>query len=402
MRRYGPFLLLVLGVFLLLRAGAGGSPGVMADVEFSTPAGSGQPNLAVGADGTVILTWLEPTSERSHTLRVAVKKDGRWSQPKTIRQSGSFFVNWADFPSLIELADGRWVVHWLQKVAGNIYSYHVNLAVSHDAGETWSPPTVPHRDRSPTEHGFVSMAPWPGGGVGLVWLDGREMKGTTGEGDMGLRFTTVMADGVLGPEVLLDERVCECCQTALVRTTSGFLAAYRDRSPMEIRDIAVVRYADGRWTEPVHVADDRWRYPGCPVNGPALSASGDTVAIAWFTAGQGKPRVYVSFSDDGGARFGRPIRVDDGDPLGRVDLELLPDGSAVVSWLEVGRRSGEVRARRVERGRKAGRSWRVARVSQARASGFPRVVQVGDSLLFAWTETGDAGSVHVATARVRP
>ncbi len=379
---------------------------VLGEIEFSGGPGSAQPNLAVAGDGGVILTWQEPTSEGRHALRVAVRRDDRWSVPKTIRESGSFFVNWADFPSLIELPDGRWVVHWLEKVPGSVYAYHVNVAISRDGGAAWSEPIVPHRDRSPSEHGFVSMVPWPDGGVGLLWLDGREMKEAEGrvEGDMTLRFTTVRPDETLGAEAVLDERVCECCQTALARTRSGYLAAYRDRSPMEIRDIAVVRYADGKWTAPTYVAEDRWQYPGCPVNGPALSTVGDTVGIAWFTYGPGEPRVYAAFSYDGGARFGSPIRVDDGDPLGRVDIELLPDGSAAVVWLEVRRRKGEVRMRRVRPDGRSNRSSRVARVSNSRASGFPRLARVGDLLIFAWTETAEggegtaAGGVRVAVS----
>ncbi|NIQ55302.1 MAG: hypothetical protein GWN85_18040 [Gemmatimonadetes bacterium] len=34
-----------------------------------------------------------------------------------------------------------------------------------------------------------------------------------------------------------------------------------------------------------------------------------------------------------------------------------------------------------------------------RASGFPRMVRVGDEVLFAWTLTGPAGGVRVAAAR---
>jgi hypothetical protein len=270
-----------------------------------------------------------------------------------------------------------------------VYAYHVRLAVSRDRGATWSRPITAHRDRSPQEHGFVSMVPWDDSTAALVWLDGREMKVTgashEGEGDMTLRFSTVTSRGRLGEEELLDARTCECCQTALARTASGLVAAYRDRSPEEIRDIAVMRRVGGTWTAPAHVARDNWHYPGCPVNGPALSASGDTVAVAWFTAPGNEGRVHAAFSFDGGATWGRPARMDDGKPLGRVDVELLPDGSALVTWLESGREKAEVRARRVRTGGRAERSWRVTESSDARSSGFPRTLRIGDEILFAWT-----------------
>ena len=371
------------------------------EVEFSGPPGSAEPNLALTPNGAAVLTWLEPAVERRHALRVAVRAAGRWSEPRTITESDSFFVNWADFPSLVVLADGSWIAHWLARVPGGVYAYHVRLAVSRDRGATWSQPITAHRDRSPQEHGFVAMVPWDDSTAALVWLDGREMKLTgpsdEGEGDMTLRFATVTSGGRLGAEALLDARTCECCQTALARTTGGLIAAYRDRSPEEIRDIAVVRRVSGTWTAPVRVADDNWHYPGCPVNGPALASLGDTVAIAWFTAARNEPRVFAAFSADGGATWGPPVRLDGGHPVGRVDVELLGGAAALVTWLETAGARTDVRARRVEANGRAGRPWRVAESAQARSSGFPRLLRLGDEILFAWT---GAEGIRVAAQKL--
>ena len=44
-----------------------------------TPAGpdSGEPNLTVGADGGVLLSWIEPTADQRHALKYARRvKDG--------------------------------------------------------------------------------------------------------------------------------------------------------------------------------------------------------------------------------------------------------------------------------------------------------------------------------------
>ena len=380
----------------------------LGEVEFSARPGSGEPNLYATDDGRVILTWFEPLGSGGHALRTAVRQAGAWSAPRTIVEGDRFFVNWADFPSLIELPDGSWVVHWLEKVAESTYAYHTKLAISRDYGLTWSDPIVPHRDDSPTEHGFVAMVPWEAGSAALVWLDGRQMKsgGHPGEpegldlGEMSVRSTTITPEGALGPDVLLDERTCECCQTALVRTREGLVAAYRDRGEDEMRDIAVVRFVDGSWTDPVPVAKDGWRYPGCPVNGPQLSASGGALGIAWFTAPEQKPAVYVAFSADAGASFERPVRIDDGEPLGRVDIELLSNGSAIVSWLERTDEAAEVHARLVRRNGTMGGSWLVTETSEARSSGFPRMARVGDEIIFAWTLAGEDGGVRVAAARL--
>src|SRR5439155_963754 len=125
---------------------------------------------------------------------------------------------------------------------------------------------------------------------------------------------------------------------AAVTTERGVLVAYRDRGAEEVRDIFVTRREGGRWSPPRAVHADHWRIAGCPVNGPALDARGSHVAIAWYTAAADTPRVYVAFSEDAGAHFGTPARIDDGNPLGRVHLALLADGSALATCHEAGGR----------------------------------------------------------------
>jgi hypothetical protein len=132
------------------------------------------------------------------------------------------------------------------------------------------------------------------------------------------------------------------------------------------------------------------------VNGPALAARGDTVAIAWFTGAQDTARVRVAFSIDGGARFAAPVRVDGGSPAGRVGLTLDTNGDAIVSWLErVPPEDAEVRVRRVSRSGEMGTPLTISRTRAARASGFPRIVRKGDALIAAWTVPGDGARVLV-------
>jgi hypothetical protein len=390
-------------LFMLASCGPEAPTFELQEVEFSAGGESGEPNLAVMRDGRAILTWLEPTGDGgTHALRLSVRSNGRWSDPRTVVASEHFFVNWADFPSFVELGDRSWAVHWLEKVGASTYAYHIRLAVSKDDGETWSAPITPHRDMSPTEHGFVSMVAWESGAT-LVWLDGRDMVEGVGEADdeMSLRATTLTPAGEIGPDLLLDDRTCECCQTALVATATGLVAAYRDRSIEEIRDIAVVRHTDGGWTQPTIVSPDAFHYPGCPVNGPQLAARGDTVAIAWYTAPDQRARVHVAFSFDGAQTFESPIQVDHGDPLGRVDIELLPDGSAVVVWVERTPESAEIRARRVTPIGKMDSSWLVSETAASRGSGFPRMAVTDHELIISWRLLGPDGGVRVAAARWR-
>lgn len=375
------------------------------DSALDSPAGpeSGEPFLSTSG-GEVLMSWLQKVGDQ-HELRFANWDGTRWSQPATIASSDRFFVNWADFPSVRSGPDNTLYAHWLQRGEAGGYDYGVQVARSDDDGMTWSDPMSLHDDASPTEHGFVSAVPH-GNGLGFVWLDGRQFvdgpDGTAATREMTLRYRTLDPHGVAGPEMLVDGRVCDCCQTAAAMTASGPIVAYRDRTDAEIRDIYTARLEGGVWTEGAPVHDDGWHIEGCPVNGPAIAASGERVAVAWFTGAEGTPRVKIAFSDDGGAHFGTPIVVDDGDPSGRVDL-VLGESGAIVSWLERtviegvdgadASSTADVRIRRVDADGWTSESFVVTSSSAERASGFPRVVEVDEgTMLLAWTDVSDTGS----------
>ncbi len=360
-------------------------------VESPSGPGSQTPNLAVGLDGELYLSWVEPEAD-SHVLRFATWVEDRWSAPVTVARGDDWFVNWADFPSMAALPDGTLAVHWLARSGDNTYAYDVLVSISDDGGENWRDPIRPHDDATQTEHGFVSLLPTDRGRFELVWLDGRN----TPEGPMSLRYATLDRSGALGSEALVDARVCDCCSTDAVAGGDGTtLVAYRDRSVSEIRDISVSGTAKSGWTEPLTVHADNWRIEGCPVNGPALAAAGDSVAVAWFSGAENRSVVSVAFSRNGGRTFGRPIRIDQGDPLGRVDVVMLADGTAVASWVERVGDGARILLRPV-RSRGALEAAIVADTSGSRSSGFPRMALHRDAIFLAWTDPGEPGRVHTA------
>lgn len=397
-------------VAFLMSACTGDTPGTLTVAQdvVASPAGadSGEPFLAVGGEH-VYMSWLEASPVGGHDLRLARFDGTTWNEPTTIAHSESFFVNWADFPSISVGPDGALWAHWLERGAAGGYDYGVRVVRSADDGASWSEPLTPHDDASPTEHGFVSTAPVEGG-MGFAWLDGRQYvegpDGSPATGEMTLRHRVLDAEGMSGPETLVDARVCDCCQTSSALTERGAVVVYRDRSPDEIRDIYISRRLDdGSWTEGRPVHDDGWEISGCPVNGPAVVAGDSDVAVAWFTAAGEVPRVKVAFSRDAGDTFLDPVTVDDGNPGGRVDLVMADDGSVLVSWLE--RTQGEeaeIRLRRVERDGSKTSSVTLSTASAARASGFPRMVQAADGTVFvAWTDVGrNASKVSVSKIRL--
>jgi hypothetical protein len=375
-----------------------------------TPAaiGSRFPHLAATADGSIlVMSWLEPVNDAgAFRLRMAQWQDGRrWADPTDVATGMDWFVNWADFPSVMPATDGPWAAHWLQQKPGGVYSYDVMVKLSDDGGRTWSEPLSPHDDGTPTEHGFVSLTS-VGGQPYAIWLDGRA---TAGEGHahgadehgstagaMTLRGAVLQSKGATAG-AQIDERVCDCCQTDTAATRDALVVTYRDRGMDETRDIRMARMVNGAWSEPIVVHADGWRIDACPVNGPAVAARGDDVMVAWFTAPD-QPRVRLAFSRDGGRTFDAPIEVASGKVVGRVDVVALDDGRAVVSWLADGAKGAVIRAQPFTSAGAAGLAVDIAQADIARSAGFPQMLRAPGGLLFAWTTSGAEPKVRTAFA----
>jgi len=378
----------------------------LGEIKAPAPAGSGEPNLCAAPNGRIYLSWLAEEDNRT-SLQFAVYENERWSSPQTIASGQNWFVNWADFPSLVASKE-RMAAHWLVKNGEGSYAYDVHLAFSADGGRTWSDPIVPHDDGTETEHGFVSLLPWSDNDLFAVWLDGRNFaepadsqEGQATTHEMTLQFALIDKNGNVKQQHMLDSRTCDCCPTSAARIPGGAVVVYRDRSGTEVRDISILRFQNGTWSQPLSVFADGWQIEGCPVNGPAVAAHGEELAIAWFTMAGQTPQVKAIFSHDAGVTFGDLVAVDDGDPVGRVDAVLLDDGSALVSWLEhEADGTTDIRVRRVKPDGSRDSAFTATESSRQRASGMPRMVRNDEAVMVAWTEPGPPSRVRTAVLNV--
>lgn len=367
-------------------------------LELSSPAGPGAmaPHISIDRE-ELLLSWLEPgttsTPDSGHRFLMSRLKADQWSEPVVIAEGEDFFANWADVPKIGVAGDGTLWAHWLAKIGEGTYAYGIFLARSADGGRSWERMGTLHDDETPTEHGFVAYAP-EGDELRAIWLDGR---GMVNEEPMTLR--TAVLGKMIGPSEVLDDRVCECCPPDLTNGLGGPVAFYRDRTADEVRDIGVVRPRDGSWSPPAILSADGWKIPGCPVNGPAIDADADDVAVAWFTGSDKRPRVQLAFSPDGGSTFSEPVTVDDHQPLGRVDLVHGGEDTAWITWLALADKGAEIRLGRFRRdGVSQTRS--IASTGAARASGIPRIARIGDELFIAWVATGEDRPTAVRIGRL--
>jgi hypothetical protein len=358
-------------------------------LHLDSPAGlsAGEPYLFTDPQGKIHMIWIE-RQDTIAMLKLSHWHNEQWTEPVVVASGSDWFVNWADYPLAVGNSSGKFMAHVLDKSGEGTFAYDVKITTSQD-GLTWTTPTVLHDDGKQAEHGFVSMIPF-GENVFISWLDGRNTVSDEPEqhddhghhGEMTVRAALVTYEGNKLEEWELDSRACDCCQTTAAITDNGPIVIYRDRSENEVRDISIVRLLNNEWTKPEPVFQDNWEISGCPVNGPRCEAKGNTLAVAWFTMADNVPGVSVIFSSDGGATFGKPIRVNENETIGRVDLVLLDEETVLVSWME----AATIKVAKVHSNGEKGQPTTIAESSEARASGFPQMTKAENLVMVAWTD----------------
>lgn len=363
-----------------------------------TGANTSLPHLTKLPNGEVLLSYVRQ-DDTVDSLFFRRFSAGQWSAPQFIAAGENWFVNWADFPSVasFDTTGQQLCAHWLQYRGAGKYDYDVRMSISLDGGLHWGESFVLHSDGIAAEHGFVSMAGQGDGSLQVIWLDGRNTKtdetkhATEGHdhhngGAMSLRTARILPDGRVEKEVELDPRICDCCQTDLIFTESGWLAVYRDRSLDEIRDISFVENFTGAISPPKSANEDNWQIAGCPVNGPAIDEwYYNQIALAWFTQANDTAKVQLAYWNDEKRQFGPAFRVDDGQPLGRVDV-VMGQELTYVSWLEVVGEAAEYRLKYVDLEGNPSPSVTLSTNDGGRSSGFLQLTDVREDLLYCYTD----------------
>ena len=394
------------GVALAGCTGPSADPQPPRELVVAAAEGSAQPHLDLSGDGTVVLSWLEPAEDR-YALRVSTSTGDAWSTPGTVATGADWFVNWADFPSVTPIGGDVLAAHWLVYQQQG-FGYDTVLSMSTDDGATWGEPFLLHTDGTDTEHGFATLFPWQNG-LAAVWLDGRNMivdgefafENEAGEPlGMSLRYARFDLAGERLSTAELDPLACDCCQTDVALLGGDALLAFRDRTTSEVRDIVVRRLTADGWQAPIPLAPDNWVLEACPINGPAIAARDDQVAVAWFSAAENRPLVRVARSSDGGRTFGDAMDLDSSGSFGHVDIAALPNGETAVSWLRSEEDGLALVLRLIDVAGEIGEPITVATIDAAGPLDFPQMVFDGSRLIFAWTDFGEMQRVRSAVVGI--
>lgn len=363
--------------------------------------------LTKDSEGNVYLSWVETIEERQK-LFFSILEDDKWGPSQLIKEGDNWFVNWADFPSLVVNRDAgkqAMTAHWLQMSAEGTYDYDVK-ATFFESG-AWGHDTTVHKDGISAEHGFVTMLPMKDNQTFITWLDGRFTKTKDSDGKpkgMTLRAGVFDSKGNELESWQLDELTCDCCQTNAAfysggsgdGSSEGPMVVYRDRTKDEVRDIYITRFVDNKWTEPMAVSSDNWVVAGCPVNGPDIASKGGKTAVVWFSAKDDMPMVQLALSEDGGQSFGVPIRVATKSTNGRVSVTILDSGNIAVSWLETKDAEATIQIAFYDSKGVKLDSLKVADTKTSRRSGFPILESVGEQVFITWTDISNNPQVKVA------
>jgi hypothetical protein len=352
-----------------------------------------QADWSTAQDGSPLLSWVEKAKDGSYTLKYSIRRGAAWSDPHTIAAQRRFFRHPAELPEVITLSDGTFIAHWIEQPSESSDAEYAYVSASHD-GVKWTTPVMAHKDRSAVQHGLASIVASGDHEASLLWLEA--LKGE--DAPVALKRTVVSAEGAVVKEESLDPDVCGCCPTSVVKTAKGLLVAYRAHTHDDIRDIAIIRFENGRWSPSKILNPDKWKIDACPTNAASASAKADRVAVSWYTAAQDSPRVLMEFSADDGATFGKPVLVSTGHSYGYTSTVLDSDG-AFVSWLEEGGGAARVLVRHVTA---AGVVGPVIQVAQGpkQSLGYPRLLQAGNETWIAWGSP--AGDAKIQTARLGP
>ena len=359
---------------------------VVKEIRFLHENSNAQPSLVSG-EGSLSLSWISSNEGKKSTLNFSQFKEGKWVNTQTMATGSNWFVNWADFPAHA-INENLILSSYLKKSDSGTYTYDVILSLQKLSGEKVKEDFLLHTDGVKAEHGFVSIIPNHNQGFFITWLDGRNTVDKDLDGyhkPMTIRFAEITNKGDIIDESELDSATCDCCQTSIAVTNKGPVVVYRDRSDKEVRDIYIARKINGIWGVPTPIHNDGWEINGCPVNGPKVASNSNNLAISWFTVSNEKPTVNLSFSKSNGASFGTPIKINDDDAIGRVDVAFLNPQEVLVSYIEGDDVGTYLRIKKVSIDGKVSAPITISKIDGGRNTGVPQLEILDNEAFIVWT-----------------
>jgi BNR repeat-like domain len=276
--------------------------------------------LAMGAtyapDGTLYLVGLDASG---HLILRSSRDRGQHFTDDLRLDTGDDVVvaDGEGRPEIAVSANGTIIVTYVKPLPRQ-YTGEVRYLRSTDHGKTFSAPQTLHDDHQEITHRFASMAFDGHGDLVVVWVDKRDAERERHDGhaytgaaiyakrshDAG---ATWEADRAVAPHS------CECCRIALAQAPDGDLVAFwRHVFDGNVRDHAWRRLTEANDTPLVQATHDQWTLQACPHHGPSLvTAAGGGYHAVWFGWDGQQSHVRYGRLSDQGELIGEARNVDD-------------------------------------------------------------------------------------------
>lgn len=319
---------------------------------FLAAALAGDPSLALDEHGRVALTWVTRDSlGKDAWLAVSADSGAHWSEPVRLNTAPHQVSSYTESRPVVAWGrDGLLAAAWAATRAGGEDASDIAVRVSADGGAEWGAVSLvnsDHTDPRSGYHGFMSVNVLPDGRPIVAWIDGRASAGLAGEPERAEIYVSTSPDGGVtwSANTRVAREVCSCCRISLASTRgeSGNVevaVAYRGAAN-DLRDprLAISRDAAASFALDTLVSADRWKLPGCPLVGPALTLTPEGGYVAWYTGespddaalpGRPAPGVYlVPWRADAGAVGSRRALGDSLENETRPMLAALEQGTLV-------------------------------------------------------------------------
>ncbi|MEM7233195.1 MAG: sialidase family protein [Planctomycetota bacterium] len=254
---------------------------------------------SVTRDGTADIHFGRPTLPDLNVARLQTLNSepgsavaGRQVGPRVaVGKSGDIYVTWVD-RSLDDEGD-------------------IFFSRSLDGGTTFSKPSIVNDDGHHAGQEYCDITVRDDGSVAIVWLDERDAPSE--EENRKQVYLAVSSDRgkSFSKNLALSDHpqgACPCCRPGISSSAgNGAVVVYRKRVPGGLR-IAAREYRDDQIAPEVYVSE-RWNFEACPIDGPAVLASGDELLVAWKDGTSGREEVWFARSRAGRTEFGQKERL---------------------------------------------------------------------------------------------
>ena len=275
------------------------------------------PRIDVLEDGTPLFTWGVSGNGISSQIYCNHLKNNQFSDPVGVVQSPAE-------PSLFgfggyDLAvSGTRVFIVFEQIQHGIF-----LARSDDGGLSFEPPVMVH-GHGTNEFPTLASVVVDGTGNPVVSYILEDNSGASYQvrrsTDGGQSFGEPVTANLPAP----GGSVCECCTSDMIASGDTIWILFRNNN-QNTRDIWVSRSTDlaTTFTAASDMDATDWQISVCPISGPRMARSGDTLLGVWTSGAVSPSHVYLSTAQAGTLQAGQQL--DFGTGTGVLNVQATPD-----------------------------------------------------------------------------